>query len=252
MRQTISSGESPHVSRSALQKERDYLRPDEVNRLIAAAGKRGPNPLRDLVLLRLIYRHGLRAKEARLVRWSQLDLDNAGTKTFHVQRVKGSEDSTHTLDRDEVAGLRKLREVTDSPFVFVSERGGPISADMVARVVTEAADAAGIGFHVHPHVCATSRPHAGGRRAGYAIDPRFPRPSGYQEHSQGTPNLARTGWRAWGFGGELVGSGCVQHSPTSPRFKPPLSNSCHQKSELSSGTIGQIFSGVGLCRFRRF
>jgi site-specific recombinase XerD len=85
-------------------------------------------------------------------RWSQLDLDNTGAKTFRVQRVKGSEDSTHTLDRDEVAGLRKLREVTDGPYVFISERGGPISADVVARIVTEAADAAGIGFHVHPHM----------------------------------------------------------------------------------------------------
>jgi integrase len=107
----------------------------------------------------MIYRHGLRAKEARLARWSQLDLDNAGSKTFRVQRVKGSEDSTHTLDRDEVAGLRRLREITDSPYVFVSERGGPISADTVARVVSEAADKADIGFRVHPHMLRHSAGH---------------------------------------------------------------------------------------------
>ena len=39
-----------------------------------------------------------------MVRRSQFDLDSAGTKTFHVKRVKGSVDSAHTLDRDEVAG----------------------------------------------------------------------------------------------------------------------------------------------------
>jgi integrase len=66
MRQTVASGKSPHVAGKHLPAERDYLRPDEVNRLIVAAGKRGRNPLRDVVLLRLIYRHGLRAKEARL------------------------------------------------------------------------------------------------------------------------------------------------------------------------------------------
>jgi type 1 fimbriae regulatory protein FimB/type 1 fimbriae regulatory protein FimE len=159
MRQSVASGKSPHVSGKGIQKERDYLRPDEVKRLIIAAGKRGRNPVRDVVLLRLTYRHGLRAKEARLARWSQLDLDSAGTKTFHVQRVKGSEDSTHTLDRDEVAGLRKLRESTDGPYVFVSERGGPISADTVARIVNEAAEAAGIGFHVHPHMLRHSAGH---------------------------------------------------------------------------------------------
>ena len=159
MPQTISNDESPHVARNPPHRERDYLRPDEANRLIAAAGKRGRNPVRDVVLLRLTYRHGLRAKEARLARWSQFDLDNPGTKTFHVQRVKGSEDSTHTLDRDEVTGLRKLRETVDGPYVFTSERGGPLSADMVARVVQEAGEAAGIGFHVHPHMLRHSAGH---------------------------------------------------------------------------------------------
>ena len=159
MRQSVPSGETPHVARKRLPTERDYLRPDEVNRLIVAAGKRGRNTVRDVVLLRLIYRHGLRAKEARLARWSQFDLDNPGTKTIHVQRVKGSEDSTHTLDRDEVAGLRKLREVMDGPYVFVSERGGPISADTVARIVSESAEIAGIGFHVHPHMLRHSAGH---------------------------------------------------------------------------------------------
>jgi type 1 fimbriae regulatory protein FimB/type 1 fimbriae regulatory protein FimE len=67
--------------------------------------------------------------------------------------------STHTLDRDEVAGLRKLREVTDGPHLFVSERGGPISADTVARIVTEAAQVAGIEFHVHPHMLRHSAGH---------------------------------------------------------------------------------------------
>jgi type 1 fimbriae regulatory protein FimB len=130
-----------------------------LNRMIVAAGKRGRNPLRDVVLLRLIYRHGLRAKEARLTRWPQFNLDSAGTKTFHVQRVKGSEDRPPTLGRNEVAGLRKLREASDGPFVFVSARGGPISADMVARVVTEAAEVAGIGFSVHPHMLRHSAGH---------------------------------------------------------------------------------------------
>ena len=89
MRQSVPSGETPHVARKRLPTERDCLRPDEVNRLIVAAGKRGRNTVRDVVLLRLIYRHGLRAKEARLARWSQFDLDNPGTKTIHVQRGEG-------------------------------------------------------------------------------------------------------------------------------------------------------------------
>jgi len=81
-----SRGKKPKVE------DRRYLRLDEAHRLIDAAGKRGRYPFRDRVLVRLVYRHGLRASEAVNMRWSQVDLD-AGV--LHVARVKGS--STHSL-----------------------------------------------------------------------------------------------------------------------------------------------------------
>jgi integrase len=74
-------------------------------------------------------------------------MPGSGPKTFHVRRLKGSVDSVHTLDRGEVAALRRLRADRTSPFVFVSERGGPLSPDMIARIVERAG-----GFHVHPHM----------------------------------------------------------------------------------------------------
>jgi type 1 fimbriae regulatory protein FimB len=109
--------------------------------------------LRDQALLRLIYRHVLRASEAKHVKWTDFDLSvGSGPKTFHVRRLKGSNDSTHTLDRDEVSALRKLKAASTSPHVFTSERGGPLSPDMIARIVERAADGAKLGFHVHPHM----------------------------------------------------------------------------------------------------
>jgi type 1 fimbriae regulatory protein FimB len=146
MANRATGGESPHVQ------DRDYLTPPEANRLIHAAGTIGRQRLRDQVLLRLIYRHGLRAAEARHVKWTHLNLDAPRDKTIHVFRVKGSNDSVHTLDRDEVAALRKLQTAATGPFVFVSERGGVLSADMVAHIVGRAAQRAAIGFHVHPHM----------------------------------------------------------------------------------------------------
>jgi len=136
------------------QVDRNYLRPAEAQRLIEAAGRIGRQPLRDQVLVRLIYRHGLRCSEATGARWADLDLDQGSSaKTFHVRRLKGSQDSTHTLDRDEVTGLRKLRAAGDGgQWVFVSERGGPLSPDMVARIVERAGQVAGLGLHVHPHM----------------------------------------------------------------------------------------------------
>jgi integrase len=149
MRKSQSANKTPHVGSSG----RDYLRPDEANGLIEAAGKVGRQPLRDQCLLRLIYRHGLRASEARNARWTDFDIvAGSGPKTFHVRRLKGSVDSVHTLDRGEVSALRKLKATGTSPFVFVSERGGPLSPDMIARIVERAGEAAKLGFHVHPHM----------------------------------------------------------------------------------------------------
>jgi site-specific recombinase XerD len=154
MRVESSNTESPQV------RNRDYLRPDEANRLIEACGKTGRNQHRDKTLVRLIYRHGLRAIEACSVRWTDLDLDSEGPKTFHVRRVKGSADSKHHLDRDEVNALRKLRDAADSsPYVFTSERGGRISPDMVARIVERAGETAKLGFHIHPHMLRHSAGH---------------------------------------------------------------------------------------------
>jgi integrase len=117
--------------------------------------------LRDQCLLRLIYRHGLRASEARDARWTDFDImAGSGPKTFHVRRLKGSVDSVHTLDRDEVSALRRLRADSTSLFVFVSERGGPLSPDMIARIVERAGEAAKLGFHVHPHMLRHSTGYA--------------------------------------------------------------------------------------------
>ena len=149
MHKSQPANKSPHVG----SRGRDYLRPDEANALIEAAGKVGRQPLRDQCLLRLIYRHGLRASEARDAKWTDFDIAaGSGPKTFHVRRLKGSVDSVHTLDRDEVSALRRLRADSTSPFVSVSERGGPLSPDMIARIVERAGEAAKLGFHVHPHM----------------------------------------------------------------------------------------------------
>ena len=46
-----------------------------------------------------------RASEAEHTKWTDFDLTpGSGTKTFHVRQLKGSIDSVHTLDRDEVSG----------------------------------------------------------------------------------------------------------------------------------------------------
>jgi integrase len=85
--------------------DRRYLRADEARRLIEAAGKRGRYPFRGKVLVRLVFRHGLRASAAVGMRWSQVDLDQGA---IHVARIKVSKDSTqHASTYGEPRGQRR-------------------------------------------------------------------------------------------------------------------------------------------------
>jgi hypothetical protein len=60
-------------------------------------------------------------------------------------RLKDSSNSLHTLDRDEVAALRKMNDTSTKPLRGISDRGGPIRPDMIARIVQRAVEAAATG-----------------------------------------------------------------------------------------------------------
>jgi type 1 fimbriae regulatory protein FimB/type 1 fimbriae regulatory protein FimE len=129
---------------------REYLTPDEVDRLIKAAGDKTRYAPRDRTILLLMYRHGLRVSEAITLRWDQVDL-KAGH--LHVQRLKNGVAATHPLRGPELRALRQLcRDWPDSPYLFVSERGGPMTASNVRKLVARAGAQAKFGFPVHPHM----------------------------------------------------------------------------------------------------
>jgi type 1 fimbriae regulatory protein FimB/type 1 fimbriae regulatory protein FimE len=57
-------------------KKRDYLRPDELERLLTAA-KQTRNPERDYALVLMAFRHGLRASELCALRLDDVNLEGA-------------------------------------------------------------------------------------------------------------------------------------------------------------------------------
>jgi type 1 fimbriae regulatory protein FimE len=129
---------------------REYLTPTEVARLVAAAGASGRYKGRDQTLLTLMYRHGLRVSEAIALRWEQADL-KAGL--LHVNRLKNGVPSTHPLRGPELRALRQLRrDWPDSPYLFASERGGPMTSSNVRKLVSRAGQVAALPFPVHPHM----------------------------------------------------------------------------------------------------
>src|ERR1039457_7576184 len=87
-------------------------------------------------MILVAYRHGLRASEVCDVRCEQIDWNSA---TLHVRRVKNGKPSTHPIRGDELRALRKLKqEAPKSPFIFVSERGGPFTTDSFNWMVKRA------------------------------------------------------------------------------------------------------------------
>jgi integrase len=142
----------PARQRNQASRTREYLTPDEVERIAVAARHAGGRLAnRDALLIMVAYRHGFRASELIALRWDQIDL-KAGT--LHVARLKHGSPSTHPLRGPELRALRAWkREQGDvTPYVLTSLRGGPMTRRTVHHVVAEAAKAAGIGFPVHPHM----------------------------------------------------------------------------------------------------
>jgi type 1 fimbriae regulatory protein FimE len=84
---TVNGKVPPRRLANAERRPREYLTPEEVERLIAAAQKRigARNAHRDATMVLLAYRHGLRASELCALRWDMLDLSQG---RFHVTRRK--------------------------------------------------------------------------------------------------------------------------------------------------------------------
>jgi integrase len=134
----------------------------EVERLIQAA-KQNRSGHRDATAILVAHRHGLRASEVVALRWDDIDLT---TGRLHVRRAKGGDASVHPISARESRALRRLlREAPMSPYVFMSERGAPLSVAGYQRMVARAGVAREIHVsHSFPHAAARLRIQVGERR----------------------------------------------------------------------------------------
>jgi site-specific recombinase XerD len=139
----------PRRRPNAESRAREHLTPEEVGKLLAAARRDGRNTSRDEALVLITYRHGLRVSELVALRWDQVEL-KAGL--LHVTRLKKGNSSTHPLQGDELRILRAVkRDWPDTPYVFCSERGGPMTNSNVRKLIARLGVSAKLAFPVHPH-----------------------------------------------------------------------------------------------------
>jgi type 1 fimbriae regulatory protein FimB/type 1 fimbriae regulatory protein FimE len=129
---------------------REFLLGEEVASLMKAAKNRGRYGLRDATMILVAYNHGLRVKELCNLQWTMIDF-KAGL--LNVVRVKNGQNSTHPLSGVELRALKALqREEGAGRFVFMSERGAPVSDHGFRKTLERLSPEAGLSFKAHPHM----------------------------------------------------------------------------------------------------
>lgn len=126
---------------------KEYLTQCEVDKLLGAAALTN-NPIRDKAIVLLSVRHGLRKSELVKLRWD--DITFGKDANIYIRRAKGSKSGTHPLAGDEQRLLRKLKEITDSDYVFITYHGTPMASKSVDNVLNTLSKLAGME-RVNPH-----------------------------------------------------------------------------------------------------
>ena len=151
----VSSTVNGNVAPPARKKNQDvrpreYLTSSEIVLLMKAAKNTGRHGHRDSALILIAYRHALRVSELVTLRWDSVDLQQG---LLHVNRLKGGVTSSHPIRGVEIRALRRLkRDYDKSPFIFTTERKGPLTASTVRKMIARAGVNAGIDFPIHPHM----------------------------------------------------------------------------------------------------
>jgi site-specific recombinase XerD len=141
-----------NVKRSTIdahERAKDYLDEAEMDRLLEAA-KHGRHGVRDHLLLLMMYRHALRVSEAVTMGLGQINLKQA---RVWVRRGKNSLDTEQPIEGDELRAIKRYLAARGDklPWLFVSERGQPLTRQAVNYIIAQAGMRAGLG-HVWPHM----------------------------------------------------------------------------------------------------
>ena len=134
----------------AHERKKDYLSPAEIEMLLKGAAK-ARYPERNQLMILMMFRHGLRVSEAISIPKTGLNLAEA---RIWIERLKGSLSTEHPIAGDELRLIRRyLRTRNDHlPWFFISDRQQQMTRRNVHYIVAQAAQAARLPFHVHPHM----------------------------------------------------------------------------------------------------
>ncbi len=143
----VKSGRA--AAADAHERAKDFPTEAEVAALLDAA-KAARHGVRDHLLALMMYRHGLRVSEAIDLRRGEVDLDRA---RLWVRRLKNGLSVEQPIAGDELRAIKRhLATRSDAlPWLFVSERGQPLTRQSVNYLLAAAAARAGLP-PVRPHM----------------------------------------------------------------------------------------------------
>src|SRR5262249_10352589 len=138
----IRKVETPRRPKNAEVRTREYLTEREVEQLIEGC-KGNRRPHRDQTMILLAFRHGLRASELCDLQWTQVDSHHPPLRATPGNHATPS---THPLTGRELRALRRLHRENESksPFLFLSERGSPMTVSNFQKLINRACEAAGL------------------------------------------------------------------------------------------------------------
>jgi len=144
--------EAPHLSHSLPK----YLNFEEVESLLAQPDGSTPQGLRDRAMLELLYATGMRVSELLSVRWEDFDPDlgivrciGKGKKERLIPVGKSALRAVEAYLRHGRSALVKQREF---PYLFLNQRGGPLSRVGFWKILGTYGRRAGIRVSLTPHM----------------------------------------------------------------------------------------------------
>ena len=101
-------------------------------------------------MILVAFRHGLRVSELCALTWDQIDFSQG---MMHVRRLKNGLPSVQQIGGEELRALRALkRDEGAGRFVFMTERGAPMTPAGFRKLLARLGEAAKFLFGVHPHM----------------------------------------------------------------------------------------------------
>ena len=111
--------------------------------------------VRDRCLVRLCFIHGFRVSELCGLLLSDIDMEG---HSIYIRRLKSGLSTIHPLAETEIMLLvewleeRKHWRNADSPFLFLSQKGGRLSRGHVHQLFKNLGQSAALAIAVHPHM----------------------------------------------------------------------------------------------------